>query len=353
LLARGIIREIGSVSTGMGRRPVELDMNTERNYVLGLRLGSFAVRSMVTDIKGQPVEKMAQRIDASGSRRHILAAMLACSRQLLQRRSIPHSGLAGIGIAAPGAVDFRTGICHYAPHHPNWKNVPLKEYFESEFGVPCYVDHVSNCFALSEMLFGFGKGLESFVCVLLGTGVSAGIVIHGEVYRGADCYSGEFGHTCIDMNGPVCACGNRGCVEAYTAGPALARMAAEKLRSGRGGGRIIQSGGESNEITAEAVCLAAGKGDKTALAVLRQMGAYLGIGVSNLINLFNPERVIIGGRVSKASEFFLPAFQDSLGKYAWHGSSKDVRISRLENGPVLGAVAIVLQEIFGRGHILR
>jgi predicted NBD/HSP70 family sugar kinase len=231
--------------------------------------------------------------------------------------------------------------------------VSLKARFEKQFHVPCYVDHVSNCFALSEKLFGLGRELNSFICVLLGSGVSAGIVINGEVYRGAENFSGEFGHTTIDPNGPPCPCGSRGCLEVYASGLALARHGAEE--AGRAAGRrlLALAGGQAGRVTGELLYEAAAQGDRQARAVFRQMGTLLGVGVSNLINLFNPERIVLGGQVSKAHEFFMPALQEALKKRAWHGSTRDVRISRLENGPVLGAVAIVLQEIFSLGQVLR
>ena len=227
LLDKGILTEIGSVTTRVGRRPVQIDLDTGNNHVLGMHLGSTLVRSVLVDVKGAVVESLDLPLDSNGSSREILGRMLKAAREILKRRAVGPRSLGGIGIAAPGAVDFNAGVCLYAPHHPHWKDVPLKRKFEQELGVPCFVDHVSNCYALSEKLFGHGKDLDTFICVLLGTGVSAGIVIGGEVYRGAECFSGEFGHTCIDMDGPLCACGNNGCIEAYASGPAIACAALE------------------------------------------------------------------------------------------------------------------------------
>jgi predicted NBD/HSP70 family sugar kinase len=250
-------------------------------------------------------------------------------------------------------VDFRAGFCLYAPLHPKWKNVPLKKIFEQKFGVPCFVDHDCNCFALSEKLFGFGRDLEDFLCVLLGEGVSAGIVINGEVYRGSECFSGEFGHTCIEMNGPECACGNTGCLETYISGSALARIAAEEVRQ-RPESRILAiAGGNAEKITAETLCLAAQQGDALAANLFKRMGVYLGVGVANLIILFNPARVILVGRLTIAYRFFLPTFFETLEKRAWHASTRDVSISGLERGAVMGAAALVLQEAFTSGLIMR
>ena len=353
LLARGVIEELGAVATRVGRWPVKLDLNTRRNFVLGLDMGTQMVRSVLVDIKGRIIDQQQLPLDPAGSRAALVNGLLGEARRMVEGNRLAEGSLAGIGIAAPGAVDYRRGIGRYAPHHPKWREVPLKARFEKQFGVPCFVDHVSNCFALSEKLFGLGRELDNFICVLLGSGVSAGIVIHGQVYRGAENFSGEFGHTTIDPNGPPCACGSRGCLEVYASGLALARIGAEEARRAAGRRLLAQAGGEAGRVTGELLYEAARQGDRQARAIFRQMGTLLGVGMSNLINLFNPERIILGGQVSKANEFFMPALQESLKKHAWHGSSRDGRISRLENGPVLGAVAIALQEIFSLSHILR
>jgi N-acetylglucosamine repressor len=352
LLGKRIVVEIGSVTTEIGRRPVKLDLNAERNFVLGLHLGGQSVRAVLVDVKGAVVDAVELPLDAKGTSREILSTLLKAARVTLRRRALQPGSLAGVGIAAPGAVDYRSGVCLYAPHHPQWTNVPLRDRFEAALGVPCFVDHVSNCFALSEKLFGDGRDHGSFICVLIGTGVSAGIVIDGEVYRGTDCFSGEFGHTCIDMNGPPCACGNRGCVEAYVSGPAIAAAARSALAAGRKSLVLALSAGKPSRITCETLSLAAEQGDALALEVFDRMGTSLGVGVSNLINLFNPECIILGGAVSRASRYFLQSLSSAVAQRAWHASTKDVKISRLERGAERGAAALVLQEILTTGAML-
>jgi N-acetylglucosamine repressor len=344
LLSGGILMEIGAVTTGLGRRPVELELNRGRNLVLGMQLGSSLVRAVLMDVKGSVVGELDMPVDAEGSSASILGRMIDTGRRILQRHGVERSTLAGIGIAAPGAVDFESGVCLYAPHHPNWKNVRLKDRIERAFGVPCCVDHAYNCFALSEKLFGFGRELDSFVCVLLGTGVSAGIVLGGEVYRGANSLAGEFGHTCVDENGPLCACGNTGCIEMYVSGPALASAAQRET------GRSGQADG--SRLTAESLSHAARKGDAIARRVYARMGTVLGIGISSLINIFNPQAVILGGLVCRASDLFLPSCMETVRRRAWHASPKDVKVSHLERGAVLGAAALVLQQLFTTGRIL-
>lgn len=352
LLDSGILTEIGAVTTDMGRRPIELDLNRADNYVLGLQLGSALVRSVLMDIKGSVVAELDVPVNAAGSSDEILRCLTDAGNRLLRQQGVRRSSLMGIGVAVPGAVDFSTGISLYAPQHPNWKNVALKDRFERTFGVPCYVDHSFNCFALSEQLFGLGKGLQNYICVLVGTGVAAGIVLGGEVYRGANGLAGEFGHTCIEENGLLCACGNRGCIEAYISGPALAAAAAKELEAKGAGVPPLAAMNDGSGITAEKLFLAARQGNPVALNVFERMGTVLGIGISNLINIFNPQTVILGGFVCQASEFFLPSCMEAVRKKAWHASPKDVKVSQLLRGAVRGAGALVLQQLFVTGRIV-
>jgi glucokinase-like ROK family protein len=353
LLDRRIITEIGAVTTGVGRRPIELDLNRTDNFVLGLQLGSLLVRAVLMDVKGTVVDQLEVPVDSRGSAPEILACLMDTGRRILQRHSISRTLLAGVGIAAPGAVDFSTGICLYAPHHPHLKDVPLKKKFEQAFGVPCFVDHDFNCFALSEQLFGYGKGMDSFICVLVGNGMAAGIVLHGEVYRGADSFAGEFGHTCIDPDGPMCACGSHGCLETLASGSAIAAATLRELPANPGSAILAAAHGDEGKVTAETVATAARQGDRLAREIYARMGAVLGVGISNLINTFNPRCIILGGRVSKASDLFLPSCMKTVRKRAWYASTKDVKVSRLERGEVLGAAALVLQQIFTTGQIVR
>jgi N-acetylglucosamine repressor len=349
LLGKRVVKEIGAVNTGVGRRPVELDMNTTEHFVVGVRLGGSYIRSIILDIKGNTAAEYKEFVDARGSKERILGQLFESVDTILGNAGIGLENVAGIGVAAPGAIDAHAGICLYAPHHPNWKNVNLKKSFEERFNKPCYVDHVNNCTALGQMLFGQGRGINNFLCVLLGTGISAGIIINGEVYRGTNCAAGEFGHICIDPNGPECACGSKGCLEVYASGPALARIGRASAAKNPTSKIIALTGGSLEDISGEVVFQAAVEGDPAALKIFKDMGFYLGIGISNLIDLFNPERVILCGRVSQAHRFFLPSLEKTVEERAWHISRKEIKVSSIENTPVLGAAGNVLQGIYNGG----
>jgi glucokinase len=321
-------------------------MDVDRNYVVGLRLGATYVRSVLLNVKGEVVVNAQGPVDAEQETEVILGQLLGVTEEIFDKASITVDQVVGIGVAAPGAIDAEAGVCLYAPHHPKWKNVPLKQRFEKRFGLPCFVDHVNNCSALGERWFGVGRGVDNFLCILLGTGISAGIIIDGKVYRVVNCSSGEFGHVCIEPSGPPCACGLNGCLEAYASGPALARRAVEVLRNGGDGAILELAGGDIGQITAKTVYEAAANGDQIALEIFRDMGYHLGIGISTLINLFNPELIVLSGRVSRASRFFLDSLQETIQQRAWHISKKDIRISTLDRPAVLGAACVVLQEIY-------
>jgi N-acetylglucosamine repressor len=352
LIEREILKEVGSVITGVGRRPVELDMNTDRNHAVGVRLGGSYIRSVVLDVKGTVVGDYKGNVDPEASTEVILGQLFSSVENALSVARVGRDRVAGIGVAAPGALDADAGVCLYAPHHPQWKNVELKRRFEERFGEPCFLDHVNNCSALGHLWFGLGKGLRNFLCVLLGTGISAGIIVDGQVYRGVNCAAGEFGHVCIDPNGPQCACGCTGCLEAFASGPALAQSATRVVRDDPKSALRSLAHGKPEAISAETVFLAAEGGDPEAKQIFERMGFYLGIGISNLINLFNPERIILGGRVSQAHRYFMPALERTIAERAWHISKQEIKISTLANEAVLGAAGIVLQHLYDTGLVL-
>lgn len=353
-LIRGrVVTEVGAVKSGLGRSRVQLDLNRAHNLILGMQLGRSLVRAILVDIKGGVVGDLHIPVNSLGAPREILATMIGAATRIMSQHGVARSNVAGIGVAAPGAVDYESGVCLYAPHHPRWRNVPLKRNMERAIGAPCWIDHDYNCFALGEKFFGQGAGIKNYVCIYLGTGVSAAIVIGGEVYRGSESFAGEFGHTCIDARGPLCACGNKGCIETYISGPALAANAIRRIRKGNGSSTLLSLvGNDPSCITAEIMDNAARQGDSLSRRVFAEMGKVLGIGVSNLINIFNPQLVILGGLVCRASDFFLPACIQTVRMRAWDASLKRVTVSGLPHGALLGAAALVLQQLFTTGQII-
>lgn len=219
----------------------------------------------------------------------------------------------GVGVGIPGQVTFETGVVRDPPNLEGWGRVEAKAELEKRLGLSVFVDNDANVAALGEHAFGAGRNTTEMLMVTLGTGVGGGLVLRGEVYRGAVGGAGEFGHMVIQMNGPVCNCGRRGCVEAFVGTAGILRNVREKLESGRDS--ILKSI-DPDSMMPKHVGEAAAEGDAVAIDVLRETGEYLGIGLGSAANLLNLERAVIGGGVAKAGEFILGPARESMKRIA-------------------------------------
>lgn len=250
---------------------------------------------------------------------------------------------AAVGVSFGGPV--REGVVLLSHHVPDWEDFPLAEWLREHFGAPVAVENDANAAALGEWRYGAGRGTRYFLYVTVSTGVGGGIVIGGELYRGADGLAGEIGHMVVDPDGPRCTCGRRGCLEAFAAGPAIARRARELLASHHrsGEGRIILElvGGDPSRITAREVAAAAARGDPLAAEILREAGEALGFGLAQAITLLNPERVALGGGVVKAGEPFLAHVRKAAEMWAFPGARVEIALAELgDDAPLWGAAAL-------------
>ena len=250
---------------------------------------------------------------------------------------------AAVGVSFGGPV--REGVVLLSHHVPDWEDFPLAEWLREHFGVPAAVENDANAAALGEWRYGAGRGTRYFLYVTVSTGIGGGIVIGGRLYRGADSLAGEIGHMVVDPGGPRCTCGRRGCLEAFSAGPAIARRARELLASHHrsGEGRIILElvGGDPSRITAREVAMAAARGDPLAAEILREAGEALGFGLAQAIALLNPERVALGGGVVKAGEPFLAHVRKAANAWAFPGARVEIALAELgDDAPLWGAAAL-------------
>jgi len=233
-----------------------------------------------------------------------------------------------IGIAAAGAIDINRGIVGDSPNIPHWHNIPLKDRLVEALGGPIFVLNDANAAALAEHRLGAGRGLNNVIYITVSTGIGGGMIIDGQLYQGTDGSAAEIGHMVIKIGGPLCKCGKRGCFEAMASGTAIARLAKARLRRGEQSMMLGLVQGKVGDVTAQTVAAAARKGDALALAVVEESAAYLGIGVANLVNLMNPQMVIIGGGVSKMGEMLLRPTRRSMRANAIELPAKSVRLVR-------------------------
>jgi len=353
LVQCGIVREAGSIRTGVGRRPVELDLNTGSNYALGLLLSGDRVDAVVLDVKGVQVQEFSVPLDTRNPSEEIVDALFDAVEGILRGASIPKKLIAGIGVAVPGVYNPSTGVCVYAPNHPRWVDVPLRARFKERYRIPVFIDHDLNCCVLGEHWFGAGRGLHSFLCVSMDGGIGAGIMIDGRIYRGIDNTAGELGHIQLDAGGPKCSCGRFGCLEAYASGRMLLNWLREHPISPEL--KPFGAGGEGDELMRglRVILSAAESGNREVMDLLDSMGKRLGAGIATLITLFNPEAVILGGAVCRAKEFFLPGMNRVLAETVWPYSRVDIRFSILERSMTVGAAGMVLNEVFNNALLFR
>lgn len=246
-----------------------------------------------------------------------------------------------IGIGCGGPLDRKTGTLHEVSNLPGWKGLCLTEMFSAEFGAPAYLDNDATAAALGEARFGAGRGVDSFVYFTISTGIGGGIVIRGKPYRGCGDNAGEFGHMKISSDGPPCNCGDKGCLEAYASGTSIARIAREGI-----GLHLDSTLATVGDITAEVVARAAAEGDAYAALVWNEAMRSLGVGIANVINAFNPRRVILGGGVTRAGGLLLDPVKATVAKRAMQALAKDVDVVIAENGPLtglLGAIAVAME----------
>ncbi|MBM3253215.1 MAG: ROK family protein [Candidatus Omnitrophica bacterium] len=258
--------------------------------------------------------------------------------------SAKHIG--GIGIGLPGLIDHSKGIVFSLTNIPGWKDVPLKRILERRLNLPVFIDNDVNVICLGEYLYGAGKGSRNVIAVSLGTGIGGGIIINGSLYRGASFSAGEIGHIMINENGPRCGCGRFGCLESYVGNYAIIRTAKEKLKKKTS--KILKelTGGNFKNLTPEYLNLAARRGDSLAIEVWEDVGRYLGIGLSAIVNLLNPDRIVICGGVSKAGNLLLKPVLESLKEYSLDVPFRAVGIvfSKLgDDAGVIGASCLVNQ----------
>lgn len=258
-------------------------------------------------------------------------------KDLMKETETTAADIKGIGFDFPGQVDYKTGVVKLAPNIPGWVNVPIAQMIEEAFHIPTRIDNDVRCAALGEMNFGAGKGCQNFVCITVGTGIGSGLVVNGQLVRGAANAAGEIGHIKLQMkDGPICGCGDTGCLEAFASGPSIVAMAQDYLKSGKST-KFREMAGDG-EITPYIVAKAAEAGDPVAKRIFTIIGEYVGMGLVSVINLLNPEKVIIGGGVAEAGDLLLEPIRKTVMERAMVVARESVEIVPAELGNSAGVI---------------
>jgi glucokinase len=310
------------------------------SYAVAMDIGGTNIRAALVSPSGQIVKREQRRtVPARGFELifidviEMLANMVGATAEVI-----------GIGMAAPGPLDPKAGVIISTPNL-GWKNVPLKEPIEERLHLPVYVDNDSNMAAFGEKWLGAARGVNDFVCITLGTGVGGALVWNGKLYHGATGAAGHIGHCTIDPDGPQCGCGGRGHLEAYASATAIVRRTIEKIKAGRKSVIPDMVAGDLSKLSSLRVFEAAKAGDGLALEIFRETGFYIALAIVSLVNLVNPELVVIGGRVARAGDLLFDPIKENVAKMVSLVPSPPIIPAVLgDDAGIIGAAGMVLTE---------
>jgi|YNPBryantNP2012_1023418.scaffolds.fasta_scaffold00377_1 Transcriptional regulator/sugar kinase len=348
LLAKNLVREMGlQFPAQTGRPGMLLELNPDGGCAVGMEIGVDFISVVLTNFVAQVLWRRRVPSDPGETQDVIIGRAENIVQEALDIGKQRGLQPLGIGLGVPGLVDIQNGTLVFAPNL-HWREVPLRQMWTRHFALPVFVENEANAAALGEYYFGIARGVRNLIYLSAGVGLGSGIIINGKLFRGSNGYAGEVGHMTMDPNGELCGCGKRGCWETMVGPRAIVRRVRRALENGSQS--LIPSlvEGDLSRIDVSAVVQAAQAGDQVARTALEEVGVCLGIGISNLVNAFNPQMVILGGALSLACSFLLPAIEETVQMHALPQPREALTIATSAHGAdacVMGAVALVLDEI--------
>ncbi|MFG2485065.1 MULTISPECIES: ROK family transcriptional regulator [Streptomyces] len=324
--------EVTDTSAG-GRRARSVSLSGDAGIVIGVDFGHTHLRVAVGNLAHQVLAEQSEPLDVDASWADGFDRAEALVGRLIADIGVGLEKVIGVGLGVPGPIDVESGTLGSTAILPGWAGINPRQELSQRLGVPVYVDNDANLGALGELVWGSGRGVKDLAYIKVASGVGAGLVINGQIYRGPGGTAGEIGHITLDESGPVCRCGNRGCLETFTA----ARYVLPLLQGTHG-----------PELTMERVVELAREGDPGCRRVITDVGRHIGSGVASLCNLLNPSRVVLGGSLAEAGELVLAPIRESVGRYAIPSAARQLSVLTGNLGgraEVLGALALVLSEM--------
>lgn len=310
-------------------------------YVISIDMGGTNIRVGVVDEFGGVKHKRSILTEADLGKESVVERLI----QLIQstyNNSSREDEVIGLSLAVPGPYDVSSGVFYNPPNLPGWDKFYFREALEKHLEIPIYIINDANAAALGEYVYGAGKEFRYLVYLTLGTGIGSGVIINGELLMGSRGFAPEFGHMTIDKNGPVCNCGNIGCLEALASGTAISKLTIEKLKNGSSSILNKLVSGEFHDINAKMVASAAKNGDDLALSIMKQAGSNLGVGLVNIIHSFDPEIIVLGGGLVESLDIMMPSIEFEISKRVMINQKDKVRlvVSQIEeNVALLGAAS--------------
>jgi glucokinase-like ROK family protein len=336
LVEQGLLAEAGLQRSSGGRRAENLQLHEGLGVLVGVDIGATSLDVAVLRPDLSVLAQHAEPADVREGPGVVLARVRALMRELLGGCGLAPKQVIGIGIGVPGPVNFEIGQLVNPPLMPAWDSFSIRDYLREDYAAPVFVDNDVNLMALGE-LWRLKRSLSNFLVIKVGTGIGCGIVCHGEVYRGAAGSAGDVGHICVDQEGPLCHCGNLGCVEVMAAGPAITRMAVQAAEAGESRA-LAERLRAQGRIDAVDVGQASRAGDAAANAIVQRAGQLIGQMLASIVNFFNPSHVFIGGGITRIGPLFLAALRQSVYHRSLALSTRHLEIQYTPLGAQAGLV---------------
>ncbi|MCD7964744.1 MAG: ROK family protein [Clostridiaceae bacterium] len=342
-----LIRDGQMESGGMGRKAVSYVINENYRYTIGIHINKFITGIALLNLRGQILAIERYSMDKEFENQNDFVTMLAEAVELvIEKSGVKREDILGIGVGAPGPLDCESGVILTPPNMPMLDYLPLKETLEGRTGFPVFLNKDTNVIAFAEYWYRNNRDCSNLAYVEVDMGIGSGLIIDGKLNVGANCIAGEFGHITIDINGPLCNCGNRGCLEAMSSGIAVLRMLGEQLENQKDHPLYHKR----NALTIEDVFEMTDKKDLLTISILNRSAFYVGVAVSNLINTFDPEMIILGGILIQKYPMYFNIVQDVANQRKVKGAMENyMAVSVLgENAGVIGAGEIVTDHFFNQ-----
>jgi N-acetylglucosamine repressor len=344
LIRKKLIQETALGESTGGRRPKLLEINSDARTVIGVNVDLDCITLQAMNLAAQPIKT-----------KHISNPDLRHPDQVLRATSKAIASLVdefddvlGVGIAFPGVINAQTGVCVYNAYF-GWHDVPIRGAIQSRLDVPVKVDNDVRGVALAEQWFGAARNMKNVVCLRVDIGVGAAAIIGGEVYQGSHNIAGEVGHSIVQVNGPLCVCGNYGCLEALASASAIERIVRGRLKENY---PSMLSETPIDKVDFSKICEAAKTGDKLATRTLEEAAQYLSIAITNAIDHYDPELILLSGSVFQEDDYLYHKILANEPKRSFAFAASDVKIERSRlgaNSEVVGAAALILKDFFNSG----
>ena len=338
--------EVIKTVTKAGRSPTCIDINPERNLILAIDINVVGLSAVVVSLKGDVKQMINENIE-SFEADDILKQVDMIIAMILGSYINTDSTVLGIGAALQGSVNVEEGVSVFNPHFKNWKNIPIKEHLEKKFHLPVYVEHDPNCLALSELIFGQHDKPENAVFIRYGMGIGMSIILDGNILRGRDGNAGEMGHMIMIDGGETCYCGKKGCLETLASATSIIKAAGDEYLKRNGKFSL-----KRREII-KRLAMEAGNGNGKIAEAFKKAGTYMGRGIANVVNILNPDQVIICGIMAQYSHLYADELLAAARNCIWSDSSLNIKYSAGDDyQAAVGAAGILVDNILaGRLHL--